>query len=217
MNKNEKFVIAINRELGSGGRAIGQQLAERLGVPFYDKAVIQGLQEKFSLSSDEIERLKAKKSNWWTDLLQTFVPTFERANMSAYYQPSGRVPDSMTTEEMYHAETEILKEVAAEGSCIIAGRSAFYIFNEHPNHLNILIQASLEHRIAHVMQKQGISREQAISIIDEVDKGREQYIHRYTGTSRYDARYYQLVISMDGLSEEQAVDLIMRYIDAQSK
>lgn len=217
MNKNERFVIAINRELGTGGRIVGQKLAERLQVPFYDKAVIQGLQKKFSLSTDEIERLKAKKSNWWTDILQTFVPTFERANISAYYHPSGKVPDSMTTEEMYHAETEILKEVAAEGSCIITGRSAFYIFKDHPNHLNILIQASLENRIARLMRKKNLCRERAMSIIDEVDKGREQYIHKYTGVSRYDARYYQLVINMDNITEDQAVDLILSYINSQSK
>ena len=56
MNKNEKFVITLNRELGSGGRTIGRLIAERLGVPFYDKALIKALEEKYGLTTDEIER-----------------------------------------------------------------------------------------------------------------------------------------------------------------
>ena len=60
MNKNEKFVITINRELGSGGRTVGRLLAEKLGVPFYDKAVIKTLQEKYHISPEEIERLKGR-------------------------------------------------------------------------------------------------------------------------------------------------------------
>ena len=67
MNKNEQFVITINRELGSGGRTIGRLLAEKLGVPFYDKAVIQYLEEKFNLTSEEIEKQKGKKHGWWED------------------------------------------------------------------------------------------------------------------------------------------------------
>ena len=58
MNKNEKFVITINRELGSGGRTVGRIIAEKLGVSFYDKAVIKGLEDKYKLNTDEIERLR---------------------------------------------------------------------------------------------------------------------------------------------------------------
>ena len=68
MNKNEKFVITINRELGSGGRTVGRLLAEKLGVPFYDKAVIKALQEKYRISPEEIERLKGRKHVWWADV-----------------------------------------------------------------------------------------------------------------------------------------------------
>ena len=68
MNKNEQFVITINRELGSGGRTVGRMLAEKLDVPFYDKAVIKALQEKYHLTTAEIERLKGRKHSWWADV-----------------------------------------------------------------------------------------------------------------------------------------------------
>ena len=67
MKLTDRFVITINRELGSGGRTIGEKLAQRLGVPFYDKALIQGLKEKYGLTTDEIERLKGQQHNWWAD------------------------------------------------------------------------------------------------------------------------------------------------------
>ena len=67
MKLSEQFVITINRELGSGGRTIGEKLAEKLGVPFYDKALIQGLKEKYELTTEEIERLKGQQHNWWAD------------------------------------------------------------------------------------------------------------------------------------------------------
>ena len=67
MNKNEKFVISINRELGSGGRTVGRILAEKLGVHFYDKAVIKALEEKYQLNEEVIEKLKGRKHNWWGD------------------------------------------------------------------------------------------------------------------------------------------------------
>ena len=68
MNKKERFVITINRELGSGGRTVGRLLAEKLGVPFFDKAVIKALQEKYRISPEEIERLKGRKHSWWAEV-----------------------------------------------------------------------------------------------------------------------------------------------------
>ena len=67
MNKNEKFVITINRELGSGGRTVGRKLAEKLGVEFYDKLLIQELEKKYNLTFEEIEKLKGRNHSWWED------------------------------------------------------------------------------------------------------------------------------------------------------
>ena len=68
MNKNEKFVITINREVGTGGRTVGRKLAEKLGVKYCDKAVIDGLTQKFGLTPDRIEEIKAQKKSWWNDI-----------------------------------------------------------------------------------------------------------------------------------------------------
>ena len=211
MKQDELFVITINRELGSGGRTIGRKLAERLGVPFYDKSVIQQLKKKYNLTADEIERLKGQKHNWWAEFKRSMMmmPNFVAPQVLPDYSS---MPDFLITDEIFKAETEILKGIAADGSCVIAGRSGFYIFRDHPNHLSILIQASMDYRIKRVMEKQKISAEEAKAIIDEVDEGRENYVKKYTGSSRYDTRNYDLVINADEHAEDEVVEMIIHYL-----
>jgi cytidylate kinase len=212
MNKNEKFVITINRELGSGGRTVGEKLAAKLGVQFYDKALIKALEEKYNLSVEEIENLKGRNHSWWADFARSFFLA-ERAKTMYYSNPSALdEPDVLTTDEMFETEQKVLQEIAEEESCIIAGRLGFHVFRNHPNHLSILIQAPMEQRIERVMQKQSLSREEAEKVIKKVDKMRENYVKKYAQTSRYDTRNYDLVISMAGQTEDDVVDLIMQYI-----
>ena len=211
MKLNERFVITINRELGSGGRTIGEKLAQQLNVPFFDKAIIQGLKEKYELTTEEIERLKGQKHNWWADFKRSLkiMPSYAAPQMI----PSrDEMPDFLITDDIFQTETEILKGIADEESCVIAGRSGFFVFRDHPNHLSILIQASLEYRISRLVKKRGISREEAQSIIKEVDTGRENYVKKYTGTSRYDTRNYDIVLNADEHTEEEIVELILQYI-----
>ena len=211
MKKNEQFVITINRELGSGGRTIGRLLAEKLGVPFYDKAVIKALQEKYNLTTDEIERLKGRKHSWWADV-ERILKIDAGMSMDYYLPKKGDAPDLLTTDEMFKTETLILQDLAAEKSCVVAGRSGFHVFRDHPNHLSILIQASTDYRIERVVRKQNMTEDEARKTIERVDKMRENYVKKYTGTSRYDTRNYQLVIAADGKPEEEIADIIMQYI-----
>ena len=214
MKRNEKFVIAINRELGSGGRTVGRKLAERLHVEFYDKALIKTLEERYSLSVEEIEKLKGKSHNWLAELKRALFASEGIAVTSNYILAvPGDKPIQPTTYDMFKAEQEILKSIAAEESCVIAGRSGFYVFRDHPNHLSVLIQASIPFRIERVMRKQNMTREQAVKTIEQIDKMRENYIKEFTKTSRYDTRNYDLVITADGKTEDQIVDIIMKYIE----
>ena len=207
MNTKEKFVITINRELGSGGRTVGRKLAEKLGVEYFDKAVINALQERYNLSVEQIEHLKGQETGWWEELKRkmTFSESEYELNQT-----------NIETEDVFRAETQILKALAKDQSCVIAGRTAFYMFREHPNHLSILIQASMLNRIERVAREQNMTKEQARLVIDKVDKMRENYVKEFTGTSRYDARNYHLVINMDDISEDAAVELILTYIRSMS-
>lgn len=204
MNKNEKFVITINRELGSGGRTIGRKLAERLGVKYYDKAVIQGLTEKYGLTVEEIERLKAqKKQSWWSEIQEHY-----KSLLHSNYQ------EKPSTSAMFETERRILERIASEESCVVAGRSGFLIFREWKNSLHVFIQASTGHRIERLVKKHGMNFTAALDTIDEVDEGREAYLKKYSDKSRYDTRNYDIVLSMDRLTEDDAVKVILAYIDS---
>ena len=211
MKKNENFVITINRELGSGGRTIGRLLAERLDVPYYDKTLIDALQAKYHYSVEEIEQLKGRKHSWWAEV-ERILKIGPGMNSDFYMPKKGDEPDLLSTDDIFNTETLILQDLAIEKSCVIAGRSGFFVFRAHPNHLNILIQASMPFRVERVMRKQNLSEEEARKTIEKVDKMRENYINKYAKTSRYDTRNYDLVITADGKTEEQIVDLIMTYI-----
>ncbi len=211
MNKYEKFVITINRELGSGGRTIGEKLSKKLNVPFYDKALIQQLKEQYHLTVEQIELLKGQKHNWWADCKRSMMMMPNYVGPSYIGTPIN-MPDFLITDEIFQTETEILKGIAEDGSCIIAGRSGFHIFRDHPNHLSILIQASMQHRIERLVRKREITYEQAREIIEQVDEARENYVKKYTGSSRYDTRNYDLVINMDDHTEDEALEIILKYI-----
>ncbi len=210
MNTNNPFVITINRELGSGGRTVGRKLAEKLGVEYYDKALIQALQEKYQLTAEQIEQLKGREQGWWADLKRTLTgPTNED---TFFVTKMGSEQEILETEEVFRTETEILKTIAKAESCVIAGRSGFYVFRDHPNHLSILIQASMLSRVARVAQKQNMSREEARMTIEKIDRMRENYVNKYARTSRYDTRNYDLVLNMDEIKEDDAVNIILNYI-----
>lgn len=216
MSTNERFVITINRELGSGGRTVGRLVAQRLGVPFYDKALIQALTQKYHLSVAEIERMKGRNHSWWANFKRA-MNIGARQGASQYgYRPSD-MPDMLTTDEMFQTEQEVLKGIAADESCVVAGRSGFFVFRDHPRHLSILIQASMDYRVARVARKQNLTPEEARKTIDRVDEMRENYVRKYTGTSRYDTRNYDLVLSADGKTEEELADVIMMYIEKKLK
>lgn len=212
MNKKEKYVITINRELGSGGRTIGEILAHKLGVTFYDKALIQALEEKFNLTAEEIEKLKGGEIKWWEGF-KRIAGVGEGLVDSRYCLTKyGKEPDVLTTDNVFKVETEILHEIAEEESCVIAGRCGFFVFRDHPNHLNVFIHAPMDYRVARVAAKKNLSEDEAHKIIEKVDKMRENYVKRFTGTSRYDARNYDLVFNAEGKTEEEIADQILAYI-----
>ena len=118
----------------------------------------------------------------------------------------------MTSEAVLKAEKKILQSIANEESCVIAGRSAFFVTNDHQNRLNVFIQASMEYRIKRLMAKRGLTEKEAKKVIREVDEMREEYLKNNAYTSRYDTRNYDLVIKMDGKTEEEAVNVILAFI-----
>ena len=211
MNKNEKFVITINREVGSGGRTVGRRLAEKLGVKYCDKAVIEGLTQKFGLSPERIEEIKAKKKSWWNDINSYYQTLVNSADLPMEAEVK------LDNKTMFETEKRILQELATQSSCVIAGRAGFIVFREWPNHLNVFIQASMDHRIKRIMNRRNVTLDDARAIIAKMDATREAYIKKYEDTTRYDTRNYNLVIQMDDLTEDDAAEIIIDYFNRACK
>ena len=115
MNTSEQFVITVSRELGSGGHTIARKLAERLGVRFCDKELIQELSRRFNLTPQSIERLKSEKKNWLSDFIQRIAPAPSPAGFSGSDSVYGKeFNPTITTDEIFAAEKEILRAMAEE-------------------------------------------------------------------------------------------------------
>lgn len=212
MKLNDPFVITISREVGSGGRTVGRKLAQKLGVHYSDKQLIEELERKLAIDSVKIEELRGKKKNWLSDFLEMVAPVPKANTLVGSSEYIQEFTPQVSVKTVFDAEKEILNAIADEGSCVIAGRSGFFVLKDRPNKVDIFITASRESRIQRIRQKQKLSEKMAQEIVDSVDKTRENYVMRYTGQSRYDLRNYNLVINMEGKTEDEAVDIILSYI-----
>ena len=199
--------------MGSGGHSIGRRLAERLGVKFCDKQVMQQMMQQFGLTIYEIERIKAKKKSWLGDFFDKIAPV---ARKEVFLQSSPvSVEYSVSADDIAAAEKEILSALVEEGPCVVTGRAGFAILRDHPNKLDVFIRCSMQNRVDRVCSKQGIDAGQARTLIDSVDESRENYVQRISGRSRYDSRNYDLVLNVDDLTEDEAVDYIMKFAGLQ--
>ena len=190
--ENPKFVIAINREFGSGGREIAYKIGELLGVNVYDKAILDTLTSKFNLTVEEMQRIKATKPNWWNDFCR-FYQQFGAAGQGGYTPQEDR---EVTSQQIYLAEAQILRDLASQESCVIIGRSGFYVFRDHPYAMRIFFIADRKARVKRVMEKFALDEDAASMRIDKIDEARDTYTQAVAGVSRYDARNYDFVFNV---------------------
>jgi cytidylate kinase len=187
-----KFVIAINREFGSGGREIAYKVGELLGVNVYDKAILDTLTSKFNLTVEEMRRIKASKPNWWNDFCR-FYQQFGAVGQGGYTPQEDR---EVTSQQIYLAEAQILRDLAAQDSCVIIGRSGFHVFRDHPYAMRIFFIADRKARVKRVMEKYALDEDAASMRIDKIDEARDTYTQAVAGVSRYDARNYDFVFNV---------------------
>ncbi|MBR4197393.1 MAG: cytidylate kinase-like family protein [Bacteroidales bacterium] len=200
------MIITINRENGSGGREIARRLGEMLGLKVYDKSILEEIVQKYKLNKEEIERIKAQKTNLWSDFCQ-FYRQFSAAGNS--YQNEDR---KITSRELYYAEAQIMRNLASQESCIIVGRSGFHVFKDNPDALSIFIIADREARIKRIAQKEGVDEKTAVKLIEKTDAARDNFTKTFAGTSRYDARNYDITLNVSRFSTEAIADFLAENI-----
>lgn len=197
-----KTIITINRECGSEGREIARRLGEILGLKVYDKAILEAIRDKYNLDEKEIQRIKSKKISFWDDLSQ-FYRQFGVTSDS--YQPENK---KVTSRELFYAESQIMRNLARQESCIIVGRTGFHIFKDDPDAIHIFIIADRDIRIKNVADRFGMDEEAAAKYVDETDNARETFTKYFAEVSRYDARNYDLVINVSRFTTETIADFL---------
>ena len=199
--ENQKFVITINREAGSGGKEIAEKLGKLLGVKVYGKEILASILEKYNLTHEDVEKIKATKPGWWADFCR-FYKQFGTTAAIAY--------DSfeVDSKQLYAEEEQILRNLAEQESCIIVGRTGFHIFKDNPDAMRLLIIANPECRIKRLMDRQGVNEKGARDIMERADKARENYTKSFAGTSRYDARNYDMVLNVSGFTTDQVAQFL---------
>ena len=163
-------LVTISREYGSGGRKIGKILAEKLGVPLYDKEIIDMAVEKSGLSRDIIEtaELRAKSS-------------FSYSLSSAMSFGEGYIGDNVSlNEKLFITQVDVINQIASMGEGVIVGRCADYILREMPGVTNVFIHAELEDRIRRSIDEYGADPQKAKSIVQTYDKARANYDNYHT-------------------------------------
>lgn len=204
-----KCVITIGRQFGSGGRAIGEKLAKKLDVPFYDKELISLAAKESGTNPDVFKDVDETATN---SLLYTL-------SMGMYNYGNGilAMGDLPINDKLYLLQHEIIKELATKGPCVIVGRCADYILKDNPNCINIFIHANMEYRKQRAVVVHNIEEKRAEHIINKTDKTRANYYSFYSGQKWGALQNYDLCIDSSKLSDDQVVDLICTYVELKSK
>ena len=188
----DKYSITIAREYGSGGRMIGKKLAEQLGIEFYDREIISMVAKESGLHEDFIESVS-----------ESYTPFF----LYTVYGPEN-VP---FTNQIYCAESDAILSLAEKSSGIFIGRNASGILKDQENVVNIFIHAPMEYRIkfaeANYDHKEGNTKKE----IERIDKGRDEYIRRFSGKTWLDLRSYNMSID-SSIGVDDTVEVIKAYI-----
>jgi cytidylate kinase len=195
----DKYIITISREYGSGGRRIGELLAKDLGIPFFDKEIIQMAAEKSGMSAGFIENSDESIPN-------TFLHNLKYSGYSSYDSIS--FYDTPVTDKVFLAQSAAIKELAAQGSCVIVGRCADYILRDDPALVAIFVRGSLEDRVRHAVEHYGLPSQNAIEKIKKIDKSRTNYYKYYTNRQWGIIDNFDLVINTSFTGVDGAVAVI---------
>ena len=203
----DNYVISISREYGSGGRLIGKQLAARLGIPCYDRTIIQKTSEKSGLSPDFIARAEQRARS-------RFHMAFPSV---AGISPAFTQHAVPVSQQAFFAQADVIRELAAQGPCVMVGRCSDYVLGDRPNCIKIFIHADMEDRIARCIQDYGVPEESVHTYISMMDRGRANYYNYYTGLTWGEMRRYDLTVNTSATGIEGAVELIARMVELQQE
>ena len=197
----KKIIITIARQYGSGGREIGETVAKILGIPLFDKQLITDAAAKGNLHEEVIKKTDESAAN---SLLYTLAMGSNVVGTSMHFGYKMPIND-----KLFILQSEVIKNYAQLGSCVIIGRCSDYVLREEENVFRIFIYGDLEHRKARVqMRHPEIKSTQIMDVINKTDKRRASYYNFYTGNKwgKYDN--YDIAINSSTLGIQGTAEMI---------
>ena len=192
-----KRIITISREFGSGGRFIGEEVAKKLGIAYYDKNIINEIAEKSGLSPEYIQEnaeLSPKKG--------LFAYAF-----------AGRDVTGKSVEDMvYEAQRNVILELADKESCVIIGRNADYILKDRDDVLNVFIYGDTPEKIQRITRLYNVEEQKAVKMMADIDKRRMANYNFYTNQKWGKADNYTLCLNSSRLGYDRCEKIIMECI-----
>ena len=206
MSKN--IVITIGRQFGSGGRYVGRLLAEKLGVPFYDKELLSEAAKTSGICEEILEEHDEKPTR---SLLFSLV-TGVQSHMSsgAFYM------DMPLNHKIFLAQFDAIRRIAEVGPCVIVGRCADYVLRENPDAVSVFVKADMASKVDRAVKYYGIEADKAEDRIRKADKQRASYYNYYATATWGDVDNYDLVVDTGVLGVEGAVELIAKFLELRA-
>ena len=201
----KKCIITIGRQFGSGGRYVGRLLAEKLGIPFYDKELLSEAAKQSGICEEIFEEHDEKPTR---SLLFSLV-----TGMQHHMGTGNFYMDMPLNHRIFLAQFDAIRKLAEEGSCVIVGRCADYVLRENPDTVSIFVKADMPSKIQRAVTYYGVEKDKAEDRIRKADKQRASYYNYYATATWGDVENYDLVVDTGVLGVEGAVELIAKFLE----
>lgn len=193
-------VITIGRQFGSGGKEIGQKLADRMNIPCYDKELLDKAAKDSGLCKEIFESNDEKHNASF--LYSLVMDTYSLGYTSSVYS------DMPLNQKVFLAQYDAIKKLAKEGSCVIVGRCADYALENYKGLLSVFIHSDMEKRIQRIMKVRDLNAKKAKELIIKTDKQRSSYYNYYSSKQWGVASSYQICLDSGVLGIEDCVNLL---------
>ena len=200
----QKIVINIGRQFGSGGRIIGEKLSALMNIPFFDKELILIASQESGLGKEFFENFDEKSSH------SIFGGLFGlRGAFSDEMVPN----NFLSNETLFKIQSDVIRDLAEKQSCIFVGRCADYVLKDHPHCLNLFVCADIDDRIKRIAEKEHLTGNKAKELIEKTDKKRASYYNYYSNKVWGAASSYHLCINSSFLGIDESVDFIKEFAE----
>ncbi|MCC8132042.1 MAG: cytidylate kinase-like family protein [Oscillospiraceae bacterium] len=205
-----KRIVAISRELGSGGRTIGKLVAKQKNIPYYDRELIDEAAKASGIPSEYIEKSDQKVTN-------SLLYNLAMGSCYSYglLEEASNQPLPLTT-TVFCAQQEIIRGYADAGSCVIVGRCADYVLRDRDDVLSVFIYADMDKRVEHGVKEYGMHEETARKEIARSDRERAHHYSMFTDRTWGDRRNYDIMLNSGEVSYENCAKIICEMMDMKA-